>query len=126
KVTGGAVPGDAEEDLFGGSGVGDGGVPDPGGARGQLGRDPHQGGGVGADDAGDGPHLRVRQLPGGGRLGDQRQLVQGAGDARHWAAAIWPAMPSSPVSTSPSLMAWNGVGNGTPAPDIGFSSSPGV
>jgi len=45
---------------------------------------------------------------------------------RHCAAAMCPAMPSSPVSTSPSLMAWNGAGNGTTAPGIGFSFSLGV
>jgi hypothetical protein len=72
-----------------------------GGVVGELLGDPHQGGGVVADDAADGPHRGVGQLTGGECLGDQWELAQGAGGAEVFVggADVHADLPRHPVRT---------------------------
>jgi hypothetical protein len=72
-----------------------------GGGVGELLGDPHQGGGVVADDAADRPHLRIGQLTGRERGGDHRQLAQRPGDAEVFVggADVHADLPRHPVRT---------------------------
>jgi hypothetical protein len=98
-VAGGARQGEIEQYLFGGGGVGDREVAQVRVAGRDRGGDPGQGRVVATHDAGDGPDLRIGQLPSGERLGDERKVLQGVRHPQVFGggAQVDPGPPRQPV-----------------------------